>query len=445
MIFRFLNYVKPTFYYNLKPKKDFLYFADKESVLKAGFIIDEDFGYMSIEAQHRDLAWRAFQRGFISKEQKAGTDIWKKVKLPIEDEYRFLRKNFHKFWVVYVLLIRLLSFKNPYHEITSYVKTRKVKREYYYREHFQYTTYETFKSSLIKENLLISIIIPTLNRYDYLENVFKDLERQSYKNFEVIVVDQTDKFSDDFYQGWNLDIKYWFQEEKALWKARNEAIRSAKGVFILMSEDDIRMDENFIENHLKLIDFFKADVSCGVFYPEGHTIPKERSYFKYAEQFATGNAMLKKELFRNVGLFDRQFEKQRMGDGEFGLRVYLDGFKMVSNPKAFCVDLKAPEGGLRSNGGSWDAWRPKKILAPRPVPSVLYFSRTYFGQKSTLRLILISILPSIVPYRFKNNKMLKMISILLFPILLPLLSIQVFLSWGQASLKLKQGRLIDAL
>ena len=32
--------------------------------------------------------------------------------------------------------------------------------------------------------------------------------------------------------------------------------------------------------------------------------------------------------------------------------------------------------------GSWDAFRPKSILAPRPVPSVLYYYRKYFGNKA---------------------------------------------------------------
>src|SRR5690606_19845660 len=161
-----------------------------------------------------------------------------------------------------------------------------------------------------------------------LKNVFKDLEQQTYKNFEVIVVDQSDEFDEYIYKGLNLNIKFWHQKEKALCKARNEAIKATKGEFILMSEDDIRIPKYLIENHLKAIDFFAADVSCGVFFPEGSSIPKERSFFKYGEQFATGNAMLRRGLYKEVGLFDRQFEKQRMEDAELGLRLYLNGYKL---------------------------------------------------------------------------------------------------------------------
>lgn len=443
MIFNFLKYIKPTWYYNLKPFQDYAYFPTEEILKERGVVLEKDIDYRSLEAQKRDLAWRAFQLGFISDQPKNGIDVWAKAKLPVEDEYRFMRKNYHPIWSLYVLFFRLVTLKKPIREVSGFLKSRKVKREDFSKHFVAYKEYEFFESELIQQNPLVSVIIPTLNRYEYLKDVFKDLERQTYKNFEVIVVDQTDEFREDFYKGWNLNLNYWYQEEKALWKARNEAIKSAKGEFILMSEDDIRIPENLIESHLKTLDFFKADVSCGVFFPEGSTIPKERSYFKYGEQFATGNALLKKELFKKVGLYDRQFEKQRGGDGEFGLRLYVNGFKLVSNPIAYCIDVKAPAGGLRIKGGSWDAWRPKKWNAPRPVPSVLYLSRKYFGNKKSVFMLIRAVAPSIIPYQFKRNKTLKLLSIFLIPLLFPLLVYQVVKSWRLASVKLKEGGIIE--
>ncbi|RZK09632.1 MAG: glycosyltransferase family 2 protein, partial [Flavobacterium sp.] len=442
MIFNFLRYIKPTWYFNLKPAQDFSYFPNEEILEKAGISLKKDTRYKSLEAQERDLAWRAFQCGFISSEKQEGIDVWKKSPLPVADEYRFIRKNFHSVWASYILLFRLATFKNPITEVLGYLKSRSVARERLTQNIIRYSQYETFQSELVQSNPLVSVIIPTLNRYDYLKEVFKDLENQTYKNFEVIVVDQTDAFCPDFYKGWNLNLHFWFQEEKALWKARNEAIKSSKGAYILMSEDDIRIPEDFIENHLKVVDFFKCDASCGVFFPEGSSIPVERSYFKYAEQFATGNSLLKRELFTKVGLYDRQFEKQRMGDGEFGLRLFTNGFKLVSNPLAYCVDVKAPEGGLRIKGGSWDAWRPKSLFDPRPVPSVLYLSRKYFGNKNSLLMLFANVFPSYVPYKFKKNKYLKLFSVLLIPFLLPLILFQVTKSWNLASKKLKAGSLI---
>src|SRR5690606_8536747 len=191
-----------------------------------------------------------------------------------------------------------------------------------------------YKSQLLEQAPLVSVVIPTLNRYDYLKDVLQDFEKQDYPDFEVLVVDQSEPFQPHFYKQFSLRIRVIQQEEKALWLARNTAIKEAQGDLIALSEDDVRIPNNWISNHLRCLDFFKAQVSAGVFYPEGQEIPKARSFFAVASQFATGSAMLYKEVIHRVGLFDRQLEKQRMGDGEFGLRVYLEGMISVSKPYA---------------------------------------------------------------------------------------------------------------
>ena len=439
MIFNFLKYIKPTWYFNLKPTIDYSYFPKIEAINKNGFQLEIDDKFTSEEAKNRDLAWRAFQCGFITPSENEGLDVWKKTKLPVVDEYRFFRKNFHKAWVFYTVLVRILSFHNPIVELGAFWKTRHVKRENYFQNHFQYKEYELFESELIKQQPLVSVVIPTLNRYEYLKAVFKDLENQTYKNFEVIVVDQTDAFQEDFYKGWKFDLKFWFQEEKALWKARNEAMKSSKGEYILLYDDDSLVEPNWIEEHLKTLDFFNADLSSGVSISTvGAEVPEHYNYFRWSDQLDTGNVLLKKDIFAKIGLFDRQFEKQRMGDGEFGLRCYLAGYKNISNYKAKRIHLKVSQGGLRQMG-SWDGWRPKKLFGPRPVPSVLYLSRKYFGNALSIWYILVTIMPSLIPYQFKKSKVLKFLSFVLLPFLLPLVAIQVTKSWRLATNKLKQG------
>lgn len=433
MIFNFLKYVKPIWYFNLQPKVDNGYFLHKNQLEQLGFYQEYDTRYISNEAQIRDLAWCAFQSGVINKNYQSGISVWKNTQLPIHDEYLFLFKNFNKLWVLYVLIIRILSLKNPYLEIKSFLKTKNTTRIDYEKSKYQYTDYATYQSNLIAEQPLVSVIIPTLNRYQYLKDVLKDLENQTYKNFEVIIVDQSDGYKEDFYKGWKLDLKHWYQKEKALWKARNEAIKVSQGNYILLYDDDSLVEKNWIEAHLKCIDFFNADISSGVSISKiGDKIPFHYSYFRYSDQIDTGNVLLKKEIFYKIGFFDTKFEKQRMGDGEYGLRCYLNGYKNISNYKAKRIHLKVPQGGLREMG-SWDGWRPKKLFGPRPVPSVLYFSRKYFGNKLSRWYILSSILPSLVPYKYKNNKFLKLISFIVVPFLLPLIVYQILKSWKISS------------
>ena len=437
MLFNFLKYIKPTWYFNLKPTRDWGYFPLPEQ-LKQLDLLPKDTNYLSETAQNRDWAYAAFQIGYINRNYTEGNNIWQNEKIPTKDEYRFLRKNFHPFWVIYTLMIRILTGNNPFKELYGFFNSRSVKRVDYSLSALEYSDYDIFESTLVKSNPLVSIIIPTLNRYVYLKDVLKDLENQSYTNFEVIIVDQSEPFQEDFYKGWDLNLRYWYQKEKALWKARNEAIKEAKGEWILLYDDDSRIETNWVFEHLKTIDFFKADISSGVSLSVvGAKIPKHYSYFRWSDQLDTGNVLLKKDIFTKIGFFDLKFEKQRMGDGEFGLRAYLNGYKNISNPKAKRIHLKVSEGGLRQMG-SWDGWRPKKIFGPRPVPSVLYLSRKYFGDNASRLMLLKEIIPAMIPYRFKGNKVVYGLSFLLSPLLFPILIFQMIKSWQLATIKLKE-------
>lgn len=440
MIFNYLKYIRPIWYFHLRPQQDWSYFPTEKTLKQAGWSLEKDPLYKSSEAQQRDLAWRAFQQGFIWEHPKEGLDIWTPIQLPVPDEYRFIRKNFHPVWAWYCLVIRCLSFKNPFREIRGFWKSVSVKREIISKNTTRSTDYEHFSSNLIAQNPLVSVIIPTLNRYDYLRDVFKDLENQTYKNFEVIVVDQTDDFQEEFYKGWNLNLNYWYQEEKALWKARNEAIKSAKGEYILLYDDDSLVEKDWIEQHLKTLDFFNAAISSGVSISVvGGEVPTHYSYFRWSDQIDTGNVLLKKSVFQAIGLFDRQFEKQRMGDGEFGLRAYLHGFKNISNPYAQRLHLKVAQGGLRQMG-SWDALRPKKFFAARPIPSVLYFFRKYFPKKYAIYEGLKMAFFSFVPYKFKGNKKVRLFAYVLVIFLFPFVVISFFKSWRIATTMLHSGQ-----
>lgn len=440
-MFYFLTYLQPTHYFRLH--RSILGSVFPEVINLSTELINAvpiDTSYQSLKAREYDQSWRLIQMGYIGNAKTY--DSFEKV--PLLDEYRFIRKNFHSAWVLYVLLIRLCSLNHPFKEIVAFWYNRNVKRVNEHLQPIAYSEYVGFTSKLIQQNPLVSVIIPTLNRYEYLFDVLKDLEKQIYTNFEVIIVDQSTPFQEAFYKQFKLEIKLIYQEEKALWLARNTAIKKSIGEYILLSEDDVRFKDDWILQHLKTMDFFDCDVSAGVFYPKGATIPTSSNHFKIANQFATGNAALRKNVFKKIGLFDRQFEKQRMGDGEFGLRIFLVGFKSISNPLAKCVDVKARNGGLREMG-SWDGFRPKKWFSPRPIPSVLYLFRKYHGNKAAKLALLKTVPSSIMPYRFKRNSYMMLLGVCMSILLLPMVFFQVFKSWKLASKKLKEGAIIEEL
>src|SRR5690554_2713037 len=442
MLFGFLKYLQPTHYFQLYRKDGTSIFPQAAKLPKEIVAqLQEEVGFESTLAREYDLSWQAVNKGYIGAvETYASFEA-----VPIVDEYRFVRKYFHPVWVFYVLLLRLLSFKNPFREIAAWRKTRNQKRSAYYNNPISYPDWQNFDSALVKSKPLVSVIIPTLNRYDYLKDVLGDLEKQDYKNFEVIVVDQSAPYRKTFYENYTLDIQLFYQEERALWLARNEAIKKAKGDYILLFDDDSRVGLDWISNHLKCLDFFDADISSGVSLSVvGGEIPKNYAFFCYSSQLDTGNVLLKKDVFRDIGLFDRQFEKQRMGDGEFGLRAYLNGYRNISNPFASRVHLKVGSGGLREMG-SWDAFRPKKLFAPRPIPSVLYLFRKYYGRQRSLLAIIKTVPQATIPYKYKKNRKMLVVGVVISLFLFPFVVVQVGVSWRMASRKLREGAMIGKL
>lgn len=94
------------------------------------------------------------------------------------------------------------------------------------------------------ENLQVSFLTPTLNRVDYLERVWRSLENQTYRNFEWIVADDgstdgTDAKVRELAARSSFPVTL-IQASERVGKARmdNEAIRRARGKFILWCDSD---------------------------------------------------------------------------------------------------------------------------------------------------------------------------------------------------------------
>ena len=448
--FLILKYLNPAWYFNLIPENSrtfsSCYFnSDVQSIPDSQkHLVNEDSRYQSKTARDLDLGFQAWNRGILLEAKNVeASELLHKEKITLKDDYIFIRKFYKKHRVYYFLIKNILSFRNPANEIKAFKETAGIDKEELIHPHAEYLGYDDFDSPMLKSNQKVSVIIPTLNRYDYLKDVLNDLEVQDYKNFEVVIVDQTDAPNKEFYNDYKLDMKVIFQEGKGQWLARNEAIRNCKGELYLFFDDDSRVEKDWISQHIKGLDYFNADISAGVSLSTvGDVIPENYSFFRWADQFDSGNAMVRKNVFEKIGMFDRQFDRQRMGDGEFGLRAYLNGFRSISHPYAKRIHLKTGTGGLRQMG-SWDAFRPKKFFSPRPLPSVLYLYRKYYPKDFIANAIIIGMLPSLIPYKWKGKKFLYPLGAITAMLVLPVLLMQLRISWNRSSAMLKEGDKID--
>jgi glycosyltransferase involved in cell wall biosynthesis len=440
-----MKYIRPIWYFHLISN-------DGESVVWTNYnqlsrdekeVIHYDQDYSNQVLSNWDASYQALMKGIV---KKTGNNIQTdEIELLPADIYRFIRKYHKKIWLYLVFFQRLSSLFNPISEFIGLWQTRHVQKYNLFHAHYVYDEYPDYDSSLIKSNPLLSIIIPTYNRYEPLNNLLKDLEEQTYTNFEVILIDQSNPFQKELYNNLNFRCHIIRQEDPALWKARNRGIKSAKSEYLLFLDDDSRITPDWILEHLKCLDYFQVDISSGVSKSLiGAKIPENYSFFRWSDQLDTGNVLITRKVFEKCGLFDEQFEKMRMGDGEFGVRAYLSGFRNISNSKAYREHLKSSKGGLR-NFGYWDAFRSKNIFAAKPVPSVLYFWRKYWGNKTALLSCIFTIPFSLSPYKYKSTFGGSIVSCFLFILFLPIIIFQVSCAWVKSTNMIKKGSMVEKL
>lgn len=119
-------------------------------------------------------------------------------------------------------------------------------------------------------NYFVSIIIPVYNIEKYIKECVTSVLVQSYKNFEILLVDDgsKDKSSIICDELANLDnrVKVIHKKNGGLSSARNAGIKASKGNYIAFIDgDDYWDDKYFLEGVVKCLDESKADfISFGL-------------------------------------------------------------------------------------------------------------------------------------------------------------------------------------
>jgi glycosyltransferase involved in cell wall biosynthesis len=105
-----------------------------------------------------------------------------------------------------------------------------------------------------KHPSLVSIIIPTYNYAEYLPTALESCLGQTYKNLEIIVVDDgsTDN-TKEVLERFKDKIVYIFQENAGVSAARNSGIKSATGDYIGFLDADDYFTEDAISTRLDIL------------------------------------------------------------------------------------------------------------------------------------------------------------------------------------------------
>ena len=115
------------------------------------------------------------------------------------------------------------------------------------------------------DDLLISIIIPVYNGENYLEQCLNSIKNQTYKNFEVIIVndgsqDNTDSICKKFAQS-DSRFRYFSKENGGVSSARNFGLDNANGHYITFIDGDDWVEHNHLEILIKSITENNSDIA----------------------------------------------------------------------------------------------------------------------------------------------------------------------------------------
>ena len=103
-----------------------------------------------------------------------------------------------------------------------------------------------------------SIIVPAYNTEKYIDKCLKSIFSNTYKNFEVIIVndgstDKTEDIINKYIKKYD-NIIYIKQKNMGLSLARNNGVRKATGDYLLFIDSDDYVEKNLLENINKNID-----------------------------------------------------------------------------------------------------------------------------------------------------------------------------------------------
>lgn len=217
----------------------------------------------------------------------------------------------------------------------------------------------------IQDNDKVSVIIPTFNRFDFLLNAIQSVKTQTYKNIEIIVIN--DGSNDQRYYNYrfegciviNLDQnskqKFGFVCSSYV---RNMGIKISSGEYIAFLDDDDIWFPNKLELQIQKMKELKCKMSCTDGLIGEGIFDKDKKYKIYNKEWCFETIC---EIFKHKG----RFHLLKNENGEIGFpkiwnKEFLLGHNCVITSSVIInSDILKFENGFKimSNGiEDFDCW-----------------------------------------------------------------------------------------
>ncbi|MBJ8051876.1 glycosyltransferase family 2 protein [Bacillus cereus] len=203
-----------------------------------------------------------------------------------------------------------------------------------------------------KNEVLVSIVIPTYNRSELIKRTINSVLAQTYTNFELIIVDDasTDNTEDIVNEYHDDRIKFIkLNGNSKGTKPRNVGIKESKGEYIALLDSDDEWLPNKLENQLNFMRTFNDDsLVCftdlilkgtkKTVYSNNRALFEEEDILEYIflgkNWVQTSTYMFSSKLGKQT-LFNPTLKKHQ--DWDFCLRLKKNGAKFVNFPEHLAI------------------------------------------------------------------------------------------------------------
>jgi len=221
-------------------------------------------------------------------------------------------------------------------------------------------------------NPKVSVIIPTYNRAAYLAEALNSVLSQTYKDFELIVIDDgsTDN-TKEIVKKFSGEIRYFYQKNQGVSAARNVGIINSNGEFVSFLDSDDLWEKKKLERQ---IDFFDKNKEAKVCYTDevwirkGKRVNQMKKHAKYSGDvfkkslplciISASSVMIKREVLNIVGLFDESLLVCE--DYDLWLRISKD-FPVYFIPEKLIIKRGGHEDQLSRKYWGMDRFRVKVL------------------------------------------------------------------------------------
>ena len=192
----------------------------------------------------------------------------------------------------------------------------------------------------------VSVIIPTFNRAQYIAAAIESVLNQTYKDFEIIVVDDgSNDNTREVLEAFMNRIKYIYKKNAGTASARNVGIKNAQGEYIAFLDSDDLFLPKKLEIQVPILDkhpeigfvysdsfYFKGKSRCSVLMrsirPSSDGRILNRLFMN--TNIIPGSLLFRKVCFEKVGLFDESLQFNEDTDMLFRISIqykaYFSGY-----------------------------------------------------------------------------------------------------------------------